>query len=367
MQLVCRLGYNVGYSAKYTTIWEDASADQPNVDIISSFVIPFMQQWAVPGLSLAIARQGNIITTRCFGYANPITREIVTPTYRFRIASASKPITATAIFQLVEQNRLRLSDHVFGTGAILGTQFGTLPYGPHIQDITIQHLLEHTAGGWTNDGNDPMFQQTNLNQRELISWTLDHQPLLHLPGTFYLYSNFGFCLLGRVIEAVTGLAYADYVRQFVFAPCGVTEMAIADNTASERQPNEAMYIGKDINAPYNLPVRRMDSHGGWIGTPTDLLRFLLRVDSFPTPVDLLNPVTITEMTTPSTVNTGYARGWSVNAVGTRWHDGTLEGTQSILVRTANQHGWAAVCNIGKPFTNLGAEFDALMWQVDAAV
>jgi CubicO group peptidase (beta-lactamase class C family) len=170
-----------------------------------------------------------------------------------------------------------------------------------------------------------------------------------------------------VIEAVTGQSYADHVQQSILAPCGVTDMQIAGDTAAERQVGEAMYVGKVPDAPYALPVRRMDSHGGWIATPADLLRFLLRVDGFAPPPDLLAPQTIIDMTTPSTANGGggYARGWAVNAAGTRWHDGVLPGTQSIMVRTAGQHEWAAVCNTGMPLTGLAPAFDQLMWNVDS--
>jgi CubicO group peptidase (beta-lactamase class C family) len=177
----------------------------------------------------------------------------------------NRSITATAIFQLIEQGRLHLSDRVFGPVSVLGTRFGTLPYGPHIEDITIQHLLEHTAGGWQNDSQDPMFQRLDLNQEQLISWTLDHRPLLYPPGTVYLYSNFGYCVLGRVIEEVSGMSYRDYIRQFVLGRSGVNDMEIAGNSASERQPGEAMYVGRDfepdLSVPYGLPVSRMDAHG----------------------------------------------------------------------------------------------------------
>ncbi|HEY8037840.1 MAG TPA: serine hydrolase [Methylobacter sp.] len=282
-RLVDVSGYGFGSSSGYTSLWEDASADRPTADPVSELIIPLMQKWAIPGLSLAVARQGMFLSSRCFGYVNPITREIVTPEHRFRIASVTKPITATAIFQLIEQGRLFLTDKIFGTGTILGTQFGTLPYGFGIEEITIQHLLKHTAGGWAKGGNDPMFQSPDLNQSDLISWTLDTQPLLYQPGTAWLYSNFGYCLLGRVIEAVTGMPYTAYIQKYVLQPCGITEMTIAGNTAMNRQPFEAMYAGKDLDAPYELLISRMDSHGGWIASPTDLLRFLLKVDSFPMP------------------------------------------------------------------------------------
>ena len=279
-RLVDLSGYTVGSSAAFTTIWEEASTDSLNMDAVSARIIPFMQKWAVPGLSLAVARSGSLITTRCFGYSNPITREIVTPATRFRIASIAKPITASTIFRLIEQNRLSLTDSIFGPGTLLGTQYGTLPYGPNITNITLQHLLEQASGGWPNDNNDPMFQQKNLAVGDLISWVLDNRPLMDVPGNAYRYSNFGYCLLGRVIETVTGQTYENAVQNLILFPSGATQMTIAGNTASDRQYPEAVYTGVDLQAPYELPVQRMDAHGGWIATPTDLIRFLLRVDGF---------------------------------------------------------------------------------------
>src|ERR1700722_5643300 len=210
-------GYASGMSACFTTIWEDATADNA-ADPISVRAIPFMQKWAVPGLSMAVARLGNIIVARFFGYANLITREIVTSSTRFRIASVSKPITSSAIFKLIENNQLALTDLIFGVGARLGTTYGTLPYGPNIGNITLKHLLQHASGGWENDSNDPMFKQTNLTAGDLISWTLDNQPLLDVPGHAYRYSNFGYCILGRVIESIKRQPYVDAVRDSVLVP-----------------------------------------------------------------------------------------------------------------------------------------------------
>ena len=358
----------MGPSAAFTTIWEDASTDNPGADSISARVIPYMQNWAVPGLSLAVARWGNIVAARYFGYANPMTREIVTSSTRFRIASVSKPITASTIFRLIEQDQLALTDLIFGTGARLGTKYGSLPYGPNIQSITLKHLLQHAAGGWQNDGNDPMFKQTNLSADDLISWTLNNQPLVDFPGHAYRYSNFGYCVLGRVIESIRKQTYADAARDLILTASGVTQMTIAGNTATERQYPEAMYYGVDLEAPYELPVRRMDSHGGWIATPSDLLQFVMRVDSFPNPPDILNGATVAMMTAPSATNSTYACGWGVDSSGTRQHTGLLPGTQSVLVRTASQHEWAGVCNTGSPGNPKRlSDFETMLWQVDAAI
>jgi Beta-lactamase len=103
-------------------------------------------------------------------------------------------------------------------------------------------------------------------------------------------------------------------------------MKIAGNTMAERAPKEVKYYsqipGQD---PYNLNVTRMDSHGGWIATPTDLLRFFINIDGFSS-TQLLSRDTLKLMTTPSPITPGYAKGLLVNGANNWWHTGTLPGT-----------------------------------------
>ena len=87
----------------------------------------------------------------------------------------------------------------------------------------------------------------------------------------------------------------------------------------------------------------MDSHGGWIASPIDLLRFMVHVDGFSTVPDRLTPSSIKAMTTPTTLIQFYAKGWSVN--NNYWfHGGLLPGTMSILVRTPSGLTWSFICN-----------------------
>jgi CubicO group peptidase (beta-lactamase class C family) len=116
-----------------------------------------MEKHSAPGLSVAISKDGRLVYARGFGLANKESGENVTPGHLFRIASVTKPITATTIFRLIECGRLRLSDKVFGPKGVLGTQYGRPTYRKYIEDIMIEHLLTYTAGGWPNDGRDPMF------------------------------------------------------------------------------------------------------------------------------------------------------------------------------------------------------------------
>src|SRR5271163_1868597 len=261
----------------------------------------FRRSYSAPGLSVAIARNGQFVFDHSLGMAyGPKLQQVVQSTL-FRIASVSKPITAVTIFKLIEKGQLHLTDKVFGDSGILGTKYGKPPYKQYVTDITVDHLLTHTCGGWPGDSTDPMFRFNSWDQAKLIGWTLENLPLTSPPGEHWAYSNFGYCLLGRVIEQVTGQPYADYVQSTILAPCGISDMRIAGNTLRQRAPNEVVYVGQYNEDPYKINVTRMDSDGGWLATPSALVQFLNHVGgSGPIP-SILKAATIQVMTTPSPV------------------------------------------------------------------
>ncbi|HEY2896317.1 MAG TPA: serine hydrolase domain-containing protein [Gemmatimonadaceae bacterium] len=326
----------------------------------------FRQRFDAPGLSIAIARHGRLAYAAAFGTVGHDSPEPVTTASLFRIASVTKPITSAAIFSLVEARKLRLSDTVFGAYGILGTRYGRQPYASNIEQITVDHLLTHSAGGWGHD-HDPMFSDPSLDQSEIISRALDTQPPLNAPGAVFAYSNFGYCLLGRVIDTVSGMPYAEYVQKTILSRCEITGMRIARSSARDRAPGEVAYFGQDVPYfdPYALNMTRMDSHGGWIATPTDLVRFATHVDGFDAARNILGRDTIGRMVSPSAANPGYARGWNVNARGNWWHVGDIAGTTAVLVRTAGGFCWAALTNTraaGSP-----AALDDMMWEMTSKV
>jgi CubicO group peptidase (beta-lactamase class C family) len=336
---------------------------------IRQTVATFMADYRVPGVSVALTDHGRLVFARGYGVADPATGQAVGTGHLFRIASLSKPITATTVFRLIEANQLNLDDRVFGASCILGTRFGTQPYGPNIDRITVQHLLEHTSG-WPR-AQDPMFTQFHLNQAQLIDWMIDNVPLANRPGSTFDYLNFGYLVLGCVIKEVTGLTYQNAVRQHLLAPCGIVDMHIAGDTLADRRANEVVYTQQSRANPYAIRVSRMDAHGGWIASPTDLMRFLVRVDGFPSKPDILTPGSIATMSTPTMAlttdgtPTGYAKGWATNTAGNRWHVGDIPGSASILVRTASQFGWAVLCNSRDDawLDQMRIDLDNLMWTV----
>lgn len=341
-----------------------AKPSEHELAAMARMVERFMAEHRVPGLSLVIARAGHLVYQQGFGVADRDAGEKVTPGHLFRIASVSKPVTAVAIFSLIGQGRLKPDDRVFGAGGLLEAEFGKKHAGL-VDRITIHHLLTHTCGGWQNDGKDPMFRKPEFTHRELIEWTLRDHPLEHEPGRHYAYSNFGYCVLGRVVEKITGRSYVDHVRQEILAKCGVTTMCLAGNTLRERVKNEVVYYGQGGEDPYRMNVARMDSHGGWLGTSGDLVRFAQHVDGFASPPDILGEQAIKAMTTPTAADPGYACGWAINRVPNWWHGGSLPGTSTLLVRTASGLCWAAFMNTRTD--GIGQALDRLMWQLVRSV
>ena len=361
-------GTTINGQDSYAAVWEAAetfrAADMKKVD---DLVARFMRDHKVPGLSFALTKDGRLVLAKTYGYADKEAGELVAPRHRFRIASVSKPITATAIMRLLEQNKLKLSDKVFGSGALLGTTYGTQPYKTNVTNITVAHLLNHTGGGWASDlGFDPMFNDTNLNHADLISKTLNNVALVKVPGQEHHYSNFGYCVLGRVIEKLSNQSYSGYVKQQVLTPSKVSNMEIAGDTLADRKINEVKYYGQNGENPYNMKVARMDAHGGWIATPIDVCRFLVRVDRFNTKPDILKPLTLATMFSTNAASPTYAKGWAVNSAPNYWHNGSLPGEQAIGVRTADGFTWAVTTNTRAGGT-FGGDLDKLMWDIKNAI
>lgn len=111
----------------------------------------FMQQYAVPGFSVAIGRSGWVLYQEAFGWADREAGEAATTAHLFRVCSISKPVTSVAVFTLVEEGRLRLEAKVFGPGGVLEIDYEKPPHEDYLPEITIEHLLTHTSGAWPNN------------------------------------------------------------------------------------------------------------------------------------------------------------------------------------------------------------------------
>lgn len=328
-----------------------------------------MEDWRIPGGAVAVTYQGRLVYARGFGYADTLTKRLVDPTARFRIASVSKPITATAIMTLVEAGKLTLTDHALSHLDHLRPPPGTL-FDPRLDSITVAQLLYHTAGWDASRSGDP-FLQTHLiattlgipgppSGADMVRYML-RQPLDFRPGTRYAYANIGFATAGRVIESVSGQPYEAYVKGML-ARAGITRMEIAHTRRALRPADEVSYydpaVGPSVfsgepDGPFaetGVYFEGADAAGGWIASVVDIARFLTAMDGSPVRPDLLTAASITTMLEPPPrVWDGspyhYALGWLVRpAFSNWWHDGSTPGTASFAGRIGNDVTIVAVFN-----------------------
>jgi N-acyl-D-amino-acid deacylase len=287
---------------------------------------------------------------------------------------------------------LHLDDKAFELLKNLQPLKGRKP-DPRIASITIRQVLHHT-GGWDRDTSfDPMFRPVVIAEafgqpapagcESVIRYMLG-QKLDFDPGTKYAYSNFGFCVLGRIIERVSGMRYDEFVKREILSPAGITRMKIGKSLVSDEAAGEVHYysaatarsvfppLGRSVPWPYGgFNLEAMDSHGGWIASAIDLVKFANAIDGRRGKA-LLSKTSIHELTSrparPMAQDTAayYGLGWDVRPVGTDanwWHGGSLPGTTTLLVRTHHGYAWAAVFNSRPEGRNhLDLDIDQGLWK-----
>jgi D-alanyl-D-alanine carboxypeptidase len=216
-----------------------------------------------------VARDGKVLIQEARGLAD---READTPNTvdtKFRLGSMNKMFTAIATLQLEEAGKLALDDPV-------GKHMPAYPNSDVASTVTIRHLLSHTGG--TGDFFGPQFDEHRLALREHADYVAlfgSRAPAFE-PGARFEYSNYGFVLLGAIIEAASGMSYHDYVRANVFGPAGMT----ATDSLPESELVADRSVGYLRSSPEGqwrpntdtLPWRGTAAGGGY-STVGDMLRF----------------------------------------------------------------------------------------------
>ena len=346
------------------------------MEAFDRLVPELMHRYNLPGGALAIVKDGRLVFARGYGLADIQNQELVQPDSLFRIASLSKQITAVAVLKLVEEGKLDLDERAFEILSDFIEPEGA-SRDPRIDQITVRHLLHH-AGGWDKEvaGFDPGWIPARIAREtgaakpvscpDVIHFMLG-QPLDFDPGTRYAYANFGYCVLGRIIEEKADQDYEAYVMEHVLAPVGIGSMQIGGSLLNERASGEVRYYYHDVHRrvrsvfpdgpervswPYGgFYIRGKDSSGGWIGSVVDLVRLVSALDGGRPPSPLL-PETVELMLSrhdPPLRDTThyYAMGWTVRPVGDslRWsHGGSLPGAASQIRRTHDGVTWALLFN-----------------------
>lgn len=239
----------------------------------------------VCGAAVAVLQRGELLYRANFGRQHPEKETPLRPDAVFRIASMTKPITAVAVLQLVQQGKLGLQDEV----AKYLPQYQQIPMaggGCNTVPMRIWHLLTHTSGmegvPSYKDITHHMLPEDNKNTAAAADFyaTL---PLPYEPGTYRRYSGrAAFDLLGRIVELASGVEFAEYLRQNIFQPCGMVDTTFAPSPAQwERMVGLHDYIGRcSLAAPTvpgcvvdDCPVTHPLGGGGLASTMDDYIKF----------------------------------------------------------------------------------------------
>lgn len=296
-------------------------ASPARADGVDDFVKAQMQRYNVPGLSLAVVKDGKAVKVQGYGLANVEQQAAVTPETVFKIGSVSKQFIATGIMLLAQGGKLSIDDPI-------GRYLEGTPSSWNA--ITLRHLLTHTSGIVREaPGFDPFKIQSDAD----VIRTAYPLPLRFEPGSKWEYCNVGYFALAEVIHKVTGKPWTEYLRTAVFEPSGM--MATRPTDAAAGVPGRAVgYAGKNNGevAP-DWPALRPS--GAFLSTVLDLVKWDRQLSMN----TVLNDASRRQMWTPVRLSNGtthpYGFGWELGEVkGHRrvGHGGSLPGFRSDISR-----------------------------------
>ena len=326
----------------------------------------FIKKWELKGVSFALMKDDRLLYSKGYGYADVEKGIPMDVMHVFRIASISKLITAVGIMKLQEEGKLQLSDCVFGPQGILNDSIFSEIKDKRSKKITVEHLLRH-QGGYTLAYGDPMFNPLQIAEKMNVSPPADLNTMIryvlskrlqYTPGTSSAYSNIGYGILSRVIEKASGMDYETYIRKHILLPAGCFDMHLGKNLYEEKLPNEVKYY--EVPNAEQIPacngsgemafksnggnnIEELYGAGGWVASPSELLRFLATIDNNSSIPDILTPESIEYMTTR--IGHSLPIGWIETTKGGDWmRTGTLAGTSALMKRQKDGYSWVFLTN-----------------------
>lgn len=353
----------------------EAGQSLPHLEPFDRAMLEVMKKHDVPGASLAVAKDGKLLLAKGYGYADRDKPDAMTPQTLFRMGSINKTLTAVMVLKLAEDGKLKLDDPVLPLFERAGIASGS-PADPRAKDILIRHLLQHSGGFDRERSGDPFFQPRlrDVARRQGVApVTCDaiirdslQDKLDFTPGERFAYSNTGYCMLGRVVEIVTGESYRAFSSREFLMPSTGKGFQVASSTESRQgetkyyaYPGEPLQRGApgvtnaNVPSPYgSYSVENMDALGAWIATPTDVLKFFLAIDGA-RGKRLLNEESLQTMRSEPTLEKDgnprsfYAAGIHVvrsDKGDNWWHTGSQPGLQTLALRTRQGYAWVVAFN-----------------------
>lgn len=270
-----------------------------------------LTQNSLPGLSVAVGVDGELVWSESFGWADLDKRVPVNPRTRFRIGHVSKTLTSAAVGLLVEQDRLDLDAEIQRY----------VPAFPRKEwPVTLRQLMGHTAGIRHYDSDDDFMPSAHCERASNGLGSFVDAPLLFEPGTRSRYSSFAWILVSAAVEAVADEPFFTFMRRRIFEPLGMAATTV-DGTKEAIPDSVTFYYPRFSGDPGSgpEPARAADyscfaGAGAFLSTPSDLVRFGLALGDG----TLLKRHTVTRLQLPQLLTAGeetqFGLGWALNTV-----------------------------------------------------
>ena len=295
-------------------------------DSVRALIRQTMTASSLPSISVAVAKDGQILWEEAFGWADRERMIAATPHTMYSLASISKPITATGLMTLVERGRIDLdrpANDYLGSGKLTGL-------AGDAKGATVRRVMSHTAGL-------PLHYQFYYSSHDYPPVSNDetiarYGILVNPPGEVYEYSNLGYGILDHIIARVSGMDYADYMRTQVFAPLGMTRTSVGIGPGLESYTAQRYDVGQRP-----IPFYDFDHRGGSAvySSAHDLVRFgTFHLTAHASDQQrILKDETIDLMHT-AVAPAPYGLGWSVNTDSSGFvgysHTGGMPGVSTLL-------------------------------------
>ena len=326
----------------------------------------FIRQWELVGASVAVSRNDSLIYCKGYGFASKEDSIPTNVNNIFRVASISKLITGVTIMKLCEEGVLSLDSKVFGEDGIFNDSITINNItDKKLKNLTIEHLLRH-QGGFSQRAGDPMFDLSIIERvlekkppfktDDIYNFVLKTR-LRYQPGSYAIYSNVGYALLGNIIEKVTNTEYEKYVREKILIPAGCHNIYLGKNIKAEHYPDEVNYYEPEdhdlvpsILEPDSLvrkcnggnDVRLLGAAGGWVASPIELLKFVTAINGSNSPNRLLSDESVNLMTLK--YKGGFPIGW-MRTFGASWvRSGNMAGTTALIRKQQDGFTWVFIAN-----------------------
>ncbi|NTU75403.1 MAG: beta-lactamase family protein [Anaerolineaceae bacterium] len=323
-------------------------AYNPDLEAIDKAMIDFMNERGIDAGELVVLQKGKIVLEHAYGWFDEKHTRPLTTNAVMRIASVSKPITKAILKILIDEGKLKRNQKVFCLdGATTDCLLTIEPIkgaqiDPQLKDITVDMLINHKGGFDRAKSFDPMFGDIKIakalgiasppDKYQIASYMMG-QKLDFKPGSKEAYSNYGYALLGMIIEKVTGKTYIQYVQEDFFAPLDVKDVYLAQTLPENRRPDEPYYScpakgpsaykpGTQVCWPDGAwSIEKMDAHGGILTSAHTLGVFLSNY----------------------CLSSGAKLGES-KTCGNWWFYGSLDGTLSLIRQDPNGSAYALIFN-----------------------